>query len=262
MSQLIPNDSANFPNVETAWTFFSMKGMGEAAIAACIGNNQQESFPRMDPTTRQGNNGPGRGICQWVIPPHGSRFTNLERFAAERGTTWEDLTTQLEFMWRELNTSDIDQRMKGVANWNDGGAYMRSLERVGAKPLKNGFKDFMKMKNVAEATILLEAVFFRSGGSRNDRRVAFAEAVIDRFGTKKLTKKEKEKLAADPPVFQIGSKVRIKPGSNWLIIPPRPVPAWALPAIYRIDALVDKRAVLNTDGINSPISIDDLELIG
>jgi len=257
MAQIIPNDSAAFPNVEIAWNFFIMKGMGEAAISAAIGNNQQESFPRMDPTTRQANNGPGRGICQWVIPPHGTRFTNLEIFAGQRGTNWDDLITQLEFMWREMNTPDIHQRMRGVANWNDGGAYMRALERVGAKPLPNGFQDFLVMTDVKEATIILEAAFFRSGGNRNDRRIAFAEAVYARFGTKKTSSKKKK----EEPVFQIGSKVRIKPGSNWMIIPPRPVPAWALPAIYRIDALVDKRAVLNTDGINSPISTDDLELV-
>ena len=261
MSQIIPDNSATFPNVEIVWNFCMMKGLSDAAAAAVIGNLQQESFPRIDPTTRQGNNGPGRGICQWVIPPHGTRFTNLERFASERGTTWEDLTTQLEFMWRELNSSDINQRMTGIASWNDGGIFMRNLERAGVKPLKRGFQDFMQMKDVKDATIILETAFFRSGGSRNDRRIAFAEAAFARFGSKKLTKKEKKELEENPPTFQIGSRVKIKPGSNWMIFPPRPVPNWALPAIYRIDALVDKRAVLNTDGINSPISTDDLELI-
>jgi hypothetical protein len=92
---------------------------------------------------------------------------------------WHDLEVQLEFMLKELSTSDIAQRMSGVARgWDDKGAFMNSLNRKGARPLDGGLEAFKKMTDVEAAVRLFDAVFLRSGTPMMERRIDFAHKAI------------------------------------------------------------------------------------
>lgn len=72
------------------------QGMSNAGIAGILGNLQAESG--MNPGAVEGGNGEGHGLLQWSF----SRKADLLAFAQQRGTSWQDLGTQLSFLAREL----------------------------------------------------------------------------------------------------------------------------------------------------------------
>jgi hypothetical protein len=90
-------------NARTAFNFFVGKGLTKVQAAGIVGNLMQESS--VIPTAVEYGGGPGRGIAQWSV---GGRFntgrTNLTSFAAARGASKWALTTQLDFIWYELET--------------------------------------------------------------------------------------------------------------------------------------------------------------
>ena len=73
-------------------------GFSANAAAGVIGNLVQESGLRTDAI---GDGGTSGGLAQW----HNERWEALKRFAAERGTAWTDLDTQIEFLVKELRES-------------------------------------------------------------------------------------------------------------------------------------------------------------
>lgn len=86
----------------TIWNFFRTRGYSEAATAAILGNFYIETAGTFDPSIHQIGGGPGRGLAQWSYG--GSRWTGLLGVANERGTSWDDLETQLIWTERELNS--------------------------------------------------------------------------------------------------------------------------------------------------------------
>src|SRR6516225_1477361 len=75
------------------------RGWNEAAAAGMAGNIVWESGMR---TGAVGDFGTSAGLAQW----HGERLTALKAYAAERGKPWTDKETQLDFLDRELRTSE------------------------------------------------------------------------------------------------------------------------------------------------------------
>lgn len=73
-------------------------GFSAAAAAGVVGNLVQESGLRTDAI---GDNGTSGGLAQW----HNERWDALKRFAAERGTAWTDLDTQIDFLADEMRRS-------------------------------------------------------------------------------------------------------------------------------------------------------------
>lgn len=73
-------------------------GFSANAAAGVVGNLVQESGLRTDAI---GDGGTSGGLAQW----HNERWEALKRFAAERGTAWTDLDTQIEFLAKELRES-------------------------------------------------------------------------------------------------------------------------------------------------------------
>ena len=139
-------------NAEIAWNFFKSKGFNDYGTAGILGNFQTES-PGINPAGHQWGGGPGRGIAQWEV---GGRHDNLVRFAAQRGTEWTDLVTQLEFTWHELNGGDsmtvsiLNRRYGGLNGLMNAGsiefateAFLRAFERASIEDLpgriRNGY---------------------------------------------------------------------------------------------------------------------------
>lgn len=84
-------------NVSKIWNFLASKGLSPVAIAGILGNLQQESG--LHPTAVNPQSG-AYGIAQWLGP----RYQALLQFAAQHHESASDLTTQLQFLWQELQS--------------------------------------------------------------------------------------------------------------------------------------------------------------
>lgn len=73
-------------------------GFNAVQAAGVIGNISVESASTFDPSIKQFGGGPGRGMFQH----EGQRWIELQKFAAARGTTWDDFYTQLDFAIQEM----------------------------------------------------------------------------------------------------------------------------------------------------------------
>jgi hypothetical protein len=133
-------------NAAKAMKFFMDKGWSREQAAGIVGNLQQESGPNLNPRAVNKNDaGPGLhsyGIAQW----NKERFENLKRFAKERGTSWDDFYTQLEFVHYELTQGE--------------------KKRVGEK--------LRKIKDAAEAAVLIDKKYEVSTGEHRNKRIANA----------------------------------------------------------------------------------------
>lgn len=85
---------------QIVWDYLRDAGYSEIQTAAIIGNLYQESG--LNPT-RIESNGEGIGLVQWSF----GRKQNLKNYAKSKGTEWTDLTTQLEFLVKELESSQF-----------------------------------------------------------------------------------------------------------------------------------------------------------
>jgi hypothetical protein len=259
-----PASAATVPatdNLAIAFNFFRGKGLGATTCCAIIGNLQQESSPTINPSLAQAGGGPGRGIAQWEIPPHGSRFTALENFARQRGTAWTNLNTQLEFMWHEMTQRDICDRMRGRATtWNDNGAFANNLNRKGARPLPNGFQDFRAMTDLEQAVRIFDATYHRSGTPMMDRRITFARQAFARFApnTSTPTPVTPPTPAPAPVAIRAGDQVRIQAGATYFN--GGNIPTWVTNQNWFVASINGERVVIGqnvarTNQINSPVNI-------
>jgi len=87
-------------NEQKIMQYFMDKGLTRAQAAGIVGNIHQESGG--DPNKHQNGGGPGYGLAQW----EGSRKRELAQFAREQGKPMSDLQTQLDFMYKELTTTE------------------------------------------------------------------------------------------------------------------------------------------------------------
>lgn len=89
-------------NKKQIWAFLKSKGLTDDAAAGIMGNMEQESTFNPKAT-----NGIGcRGVVQWCFGRNSGGPDSLESFAAEKGTSWDCLGTQLEFMWYEMTETE------------------------------------------------------------------------------------------------------------------------------------------------------------
>ena len=90
-------------NTEKAFDFFVNKGLTRVQSAGVVGNFIVESGrDPINPAAVQYGGGPGRGIAQW----EGSRRTALFAYANQRGLPWSNLQLQLDFVWKELTSTE------------------------------------------------------------------------------------------------------------------------------------------------------------
>ncbi|PFV46534.1 hypothetical protein COL14_24905 [Bacillus thuringiensis] len=149
--------------LETTWNFFKSLGFLDGATAGIMGNLRQES-PTLDPHQIQGNDPrkPGRGICQWeTIQAGGSgRWGNLVNWANARGKKVYALSTQLEFIWYELNGGDQET--------------VRRLKKYG------GVKGLQKL-GINDAVKAFQWCFEQAGTPDNPSRIEYAYGIYKRF---------------------------------------------------------------------------------
>lgn len=121
-------------HAEEIFRYFRRRGFSDEQSAAWVGNFTQESG--LNPAIVQPN-GEGHGLAQWGGP----RFAALQTFAKSRNKPWQDMQTQLDFVWHELQTSEGGAYMgiKSATNLLDAvNAVGRLYERFGIAGDRSG----------------------------------------------------------------------------------------------------------------------------
>lgn len=139
-------------NGRTAFDYFVEKGLTETESAAIIGNLQQESG--INPASVQPG-GPGRGIAQWSVGERwsGSGTDSLYSFAHRNGLSTSSLSTQLAFIWWEL------ENVPGY-----------------------GLAKLRAAKSLTSATLVFQTDFEVCGACAQGQRLAYAEAALKSYG--------------------------------------------------------------------------------
>ncbi|MEM5592725.1 phage tail tip lysozyme [Niallia circulans] len=137
----------------SVWNFFKSKGFSDSATAGIMGNLRQESGFS---TTAVNRSSGATGIAQWL----GGRLSGLKNFAGSQGTSYTNLNTQLEWLWKELNGAD--STTKSIINKN------------------GGMNAFMNM-GVNDAALLFEKAFERSGGDALGNRQKYANSIYTKY---------------------------------------------------------------------------------
>lgn len=94
------NLNSSVPKAMQIMDYFVEKGLTPQQAAGITGNLQRES--RLDPGITEGGGGGGYGLAQWT----GERRQELSSFAASEGKPVSDLKVQLDFLWKEMNSSE------------------------------------------------------------------------------------------------------------------------------------------------------------
>ena len=153
---------------EKVWNFFRGKGFSKAATAGIMGNAYAESS--MNPTLLQSGRGPAAGLFQWEnYFTKSGRFGNLMKFAKDRGKTWKDLDSQLNYAMKEFSNGATYWDKGATAYKNAGTTYPGSLDK------------FKQSKSVNTATRQFEAAFERAGIIRMDTRIKKAKEYYDKY---------------------------------------------------------------------------------
>lgn len=83
---------------EKVWFALKDLGYSDIAVAGAMGNIDYESAG-FNPSAVEGGSGEGIGLIQWSF----GRRTQLERYAASKGISWQDEDTQIEFLIAEIS---------------------------------------------------------------------------------------------------------------------------------------------------------------
>jgi hypothetical protein len=136
---------------QTAFNFFVNKGLTKAQAAGIVGNLIQESS--VNPNAVQYGGGPGRGIAQWSVGGRWDSGTDsVAHYASAHGLSRWSLTTQLDFIWWEMNTYGY------------------------------GFSSLKAATNVTDATVAFEVHYEICGACNQSGRIAYAKQVLAAYG--------------------------------------------------------------------------------
>ncbi len=155
---------------EKVWFSLRAAGFSEEAVAGAMGSIFAESG--FDSTAVNPTSG-ASGICQWL----GGRKTGLINYAKSKGTTWEDIDAQVEFLIGELSGS-------GPA-----ASYTTRRTSGSIKGQKSTFKNWEQAKTVRDAAWHY-MTFFESPGSTADfetKRYPKAQEYYNMFKGKTMT---------------------------------------------------------------------------
>lgn len=148
--------------LERIWDGLVSWGYTEEQAAAVIGNIAQESSFNVTSVNSLG----ATGLCQWL----GGRRNMLYSFAAHQGTTWSDLTTQLQFLCMEISWDD--RYSYATYQWSGHGQDLEAF----------------KSGTVQEAAVGFRKGFERCGESeaRDDVRISCAKAAYETFSGREI----------------------------------------------------------------------------
>lgn len=114
-------------NQEKVWNSLKSRGLTDNQVAGIMGNIERES--KFNPSAKEAG-GTGIGLVQWSF----ERANQLKAFAKSRGKSWKNLQVQLDFLWHELNTSEIsalNALTKATSATSAADIFQRKYERAG-----------------------------------------------------------------------------------------------------------------------------------
>ena len=151
-SAVSSGEQALTTNEHTAFSFFVGKGLSDVQAAGIVGNLIQES--NVLPGSVEAG-GPGRGIAQWSVGGrwNASHNDNVAWYASTNGGSTTSLTTQLDFIWYELE------------NFSSYG-----LARLRAST------------TVSAATVAFQTDYEICGSCLQSTRIKYAEEVLSAYG--------------------------------------------------------------------------------
>lgn len=140
------------------WNNLKARGLSDAQVAGIMGNIERESGFK---TNAKEVGGTGIGLVQWSF----ARANNLKAYAKSRGKAWTDLQTQLDFLWHELNTSEIsalNALKRATSATSASNIFQQKFERAGvvaqgqrnaaAKKYYNQFKGMSGSGGIVQGT--------------------------------------------------------------------------------------------------------------
>jgi Phage tail lysozyme len=140
-------------NSDKIWNYFKSKGFSDSVVAGIMGNLKMES----NLNTNALNKSSGAfGLAQWL----GSRKSALSNYANSRGTSMSNLSTQLDFLWKELNSTE-----KRTLN------YLKSNQNASASQIAAAF----------------DRLFERSEGTHIPQRQKYANQFLSQFAGKSVS---------------------------------------------------------------------------
>lgn len=159
---------------EQVWFALKDFGLSDVATAAVMGNIQNESG--FDPAKIEGGSGIGFGLCQWSY----GRRTQIEKYAASKGTSASDIQTQIEFLLAELTPGG---GANGCADYQISSKSSTKYDGKSYTP-----RDWKESDDLDTATMAFMALFERpsydSSVNHIDRRRRDAKTFYDRFNGK------------------------------------------------------------------------------
>jgi len=133
-------------SVRSDIAYFTSKGYAPEHAAAIVSHIVHESGAD---SSAIGDGGTSGGLAQF----HNERLTALKQFAADRGKPWTDHTTQLDFIDRELQTTERPtlDKLRGTRTPEEAAAAFYDYERpAGWKPGDpTGTKDYQSRLSLA-----------------------------------------------------------------------------------------------------------------
>jgi hypothetical protein len=119
-------------NVQQAYNYFLGKGLKDYMAAGIVGNMAQESG--VNPTISQIGGGGGFGIVQWTPP------TALQAWAKQNNRDVNSLSTQLDFLWYQMNSTEKGALVAVQASTDAASAaqaFEQQFERAGIPAMQN-----------------------------------------------------------------------------------------------------------------------------
>lgn len=130
---------------QKAYDYLINRGLQPHHAAGIVGNLMQESFKHLDSTIE--NSIGAVGIAQWLGP----RKESLKTFAKDKGTSYKDFDTQLDFLYKELTTTGDSWGKKGQAAFfkaetaeEAAAMFVNKFERSGEKPGEKGYDNRLR----------------------------------------------------------------------------------------------------------------------
>lgn len=163
------------------WAFFTGLGYSPECTAGIMGNLYAESGMKPD-VIQGGGKGPAAGICQWEnYNTKSGRWKAMSDYAASRGKSWTDLDSQLNYIHKELASSDINNRMMakyGTSNFSNVGFSTSNAM---------SYSEWKVCKDIKKCCYLFEVAFERAGKPHMDRRMEAASAYYNLYSGKTYT---------------------------------------------------------------------------
>jgi len=130
-----PTNLTGSGNAQQAYNFFIGKGLKDYMAAGIVGNMAQESG--VQPNQSQIGGGGGYGVVQWTPP------TALQAWAKANNRDVTSLSTQLDFLWYQLNSTEkgaLAMLQQSTDASSAAQAFEQGFERAGIPAMANRIK--------------------------------------------------------------------------------------------------------------------------